>query len=91
MKLDVLDGFDKVKICIAYERDGKRYTTLPENLDDIRPIYEELDGWESVKGIRSYDELPDNAKKYIKKIEEITQTKVGVISTGAERLDTIVL
>ncbi|MDR1460713.1 MAG: adenylosuccinate synthase [Campylobacteraceae bacterium] len=91
MKLDVLDGFDKVKVCIAYERDGKKYTTLPENLDDIRPIYEELDGWESVKGIRSYDELPDNAKKYIARLEELTQTKIGVISTGADRKDTIVL
>ncbi|MDR1554483.1 MAG: adenylosuccinate synthase [Campylobacteraceae bacterium] len=91
MKLDVLDGFDKVKICIAYEREGKKYTTLPENLDDVKPIYEELDGWESVKGVRSYDELPDSAKKYIKRLEELTQTKVGVISTGAERGDTIVL
>jgi adenylosuccinate synthase len=91
MKLDVLDEFNKIKVCVAYERDGKRYTTLPENLDDIKPIYEELDGWESVKGIRSYDELPDNAKKYIKKIEELTQTKVGVISTGADRKDTIIL
>ncbi|MDR2790203.1 MAG: adenylosuccinate synthase [Campylobacteraceae bacterium] len=91
MKLDVLDGFKKVKICVAYEKDGKRYTTLPENLDDIKPIYEEFEGWESVKGVRSYDKLPQNAKNYIKKIEEITKTKVGIISTGAERLDTIVL
>jgi adenylosuccinate synthase len=50
-----------------------------------------LDGWESVKGIRSYDKLPDSAKKYIKRLEELTQAKVGVISTGAERFDTIVL
>ena len=91
MKLDVLDGFSKIKVCIAYERDGKRYATLPENLDDIKPIYEELDGWESVKGIRSYDELPYNAKKYIKRIEELIETKVGVVSTGAERFDTIVI
>ncbi|MDR2099647.1 MAG: adenylosuccinate synthase [Campylobacteraceae bacterium] len=91
MKLDVLDGFKKVKICIAYEKDGKRYTTLPENLDDIKPIYEEHEGWESVKGVRSYNKLPENAKKYIKRIEELAQTKVGIISTGAERFDTIVL
>ncbi|MDR3346928.1 MAG: adenylosuccinate synthase [Campylobacteraceae bacterium] len=91
MKLDVLDGFKKVKICTSYERDGKHYAEFPENLDDIKPIYEEMDGWESVQGVRSYDKLPDNAKKYIKRIEEITKTKVGIISTGAERLDTIVL
>jgi adenylosuccinate synthase len=91
MKLDVLDGFNKVKVCVAYERDGKKYTTLPENLDDLKPIYEELDGWDSVKGICSYDKLPDNAKKYIKRLEELTQTKIGIISTGAERRDTIIL
>jgi adenylosuccinate synthase len=50
-----------------------------------------MDGWERVKGVRSYDELPNNAKKYIKRLEEITQTKIGIISTGAERFDTIVL
>ncbi|MDR2342617.1 MAG: adenylosuccinate synthetase, partial [Campylobacteraceae bacterium] len=60
-------------------------------LNDLRPIYEEMDGWERVKGVRSYDELPNNAKKYIKRLEEITQTKIGIISTGAERFDTIVL
>jgi adenylosuccinate synthase len=91
MKLDVLDGFKKIKICVAYEKEGRRYTTLPENLDDIKPIYEELDGWESVKSVREFDKLPKNAKAYIKRIEELTHTKVGVISTGAERKDTIIL
>lgn len=91
MKLDVLDGFSRVKICVAYEKNGIRYDTLPENLDDIKPIYEEFEGWDSVVGIREYDKLPINAKKYIQKIEELTNTKVGIISTGPDRKDTIVL
>jgi adenylosuccinate synthase len=50
-----------------------------------------MDGWERVKGVRSYDELPNNAKKYIKRLEELIDTRVGVISTGADRKDTIIL
>ncbi|MDR0408476.1 MAG: adenylosuccinate synthase [Campylobacteraceae bacterium] len=91
MKLDVLDGFKKIKVCVAYEKDGKKYMALPDNLDDIKPIYEELDGWDSLKGARSYDKLPDNAKKYIKRLEELTHTKIGIISTGADRKETIIL
>lgn len=91
MKLDVLDGFKKVKICVAYKQDGKTYTSFGVNLDNIEPVYEEFDGWDSVKGIRKYEDLPTTAKEYIKKIEELTKTKVGIISTGPEREDTIVL
>ncbi|MDR0467650.1 MAG: adenylosuccinate synthetase, partial [Campylobacteraceae bacterium] len=91
MKLDVLDGFEKIKICVAYEKDGVRYDLMPTNLDDLKPVYEEMDGWDSVVNIKTYDELPDNAKKYIKKIEELTQTKVGIISTSPDRKDTIIL
>jgi adenylosuccinate synthase len=91
MKLDVLDGFEKIKICVAYEKNGVRYDSMPANLDDLKPIYEEFDGWDSVVGIRSYEKLPENTKKYIQKIEELTQTKVGIISTGPDRKDTIVL
>ena len=91
MKLDVLDGFKKIKICVAYEKDGIRYDSMPTNLDDLKPIYEEFDGWDSVVGIRDYNELPKNAKEYIKKIEELTNTKVGIISTSPDRKDTIVL
>ncbi len=91
MKLDVLDGFKKVKICVAYEKDGIRYDCMPTNLDDLKPIYEEFDGWDSVVGIREYEKLPQNAKKYIEKIEELTNTKVGIISTSPDRKDTIVL
>ena len=91
MKLDVLDGFDKVKICTAYEIDGKKVDTVPYSLENITPIYEELEGWNGSKGINRYEDLPENAKKYIDKIEEITDTKVGLISTGPERDETIIL
>lgn len=91
MKLDVLDGFAKIKICVAYEIDGKRVETLPENLDQAKPIYEEMDGWDSVVGCRKYDDLPATAKAYISRLEEITGTKVGLISTSPDRNDTIIL
>lgn len=91
MKLDVLDGFDKVKICTAYEIDGKKVETIPFSLEDVTPIYEELDGWEGSKGVNKYEDLPKNAQKYIDRIEELTGTKVGLISTGPERNETIIL
>ncbi len=91
MKLDVLDGFEKVKICTAYEIDGKRVETLPESLENITPIYEEFDGWNGSKGANRYEDLPKNAKDYVKKIEEITGTKVGLISTGPDRDETILM
>jgi len=91
MKLDVLDGFDKVKICTAYEIDGKRVQTLPQSLENLKPIYEEFEGWNGSKGVDKYEDLPKNAKAYVKKIEEITGTKVGLISTGPDRKETIIL
>ncbi|MFV0481743.1 MAG: adenylosuccinate synthase [Campylobacteraceae bacterium] len=91
MKLDVLDGFDKVKICVAYEIDGKKIDYLPENLNDAKPVYEELEGWDKVEGIREYDKLPKAAKNYLKRMEELTKTKIGLISTGPDRKDTIIL
>ncbi len=90
MKLDVLDGFDKIKICVAYEIDGKRYEFPPENLEDATPIYEEMAGWKKVENIREFDKLPTEAKDYIKKIEQLTKTKVGIISTSPDRDDTII-
>ena len=59
-------------------------------MSDIKPIYEEFDGWDSVVGCREFDALPQNAKDYIKRIEELTKTKVGIISTSPEREDTII-
>lgn len=90
MKLDVLDGFPKIKICVAYDLNGERIDYMPSDLDNVKPIYEEIDGWDSVVGIREYDKLPENAKKYIERIEEVTSTKVGIVSTSPERADTII-
>jgi len=91
MKLDVLDGFDKIKVCVAYEYNGERIDYLPVDLENVKPIYEEFDGWEKVEGARDFDSLPDNAKKYIEAIEKIVGVKVKIISTSPERLDTIYL
>ncbi|MFW3440360.1 adenylosuccinate synthase [Aliarcobacter butzleri] len=90
MKLDVLDGFSKIKVCVAYELDGERIDYMPSDMQNVKPIYEEIDGWDSVVGIQDFDKLPINAKKYIEKIEEITSVKVGIISTSPERADTII-
>jgi len=91
MKLDVLDGFEQIKVCTAYEVDGQVIKDFPSAFDDVRPVYQEFDGWDKVKGINEYDKLPANAKKYIKSIEELVGTKVGIISTGPDRRDTIVV
>lgn len=90
MKLDVLDGFRVVKICKAYEYKGEVIDYVPTDLENVSPIYEELEGWDSVKGITTFDALPANAQKYIKRIEELTGVRVSLISTSPERSDTIV-
>jgi adenylosuccinate synthase len=91
MKLDVLDGFKEVKVCIAYELDGVEIDYLPANLEDVKPIYKSFKGWDKSVGARTLEELPQEARDYIKAIEEITKTKVGIISTSPEREDTIIL
>ncbi|MEO1923964.1 MAG: adenylosuccinate synthase [Nautiliaceae bacterium] len=90
MKLDVLDGFDKVKVCVAYEKDGKNIDYFPSDLEGVKPVYVELDGWDKSSHIREWDKLPENAKKYIKFIEDKIGTKIKYISTGAERDATII-
>ena len=90
MKLDVLDGFEKVKICVAYEYKGKKIDYFPTDLQSAKPIYEEMDGWDSVVGVNKFENLPQNAQKYIEKIEQITGIRVGFISTSPDRNDTII-
>ena len=94
-KLDVLDGLDAVKICVAYEVDGKRRGTPPaaaEVLARCRPVYEEMPGWsESTAGIRRLEKLPANARRYLDRLQELTGTRIDIISTGADREDTIVV
>jgi adenylosuccinate synthase len=94
-KLDVLDGFEKIKVCIGYNLHGKKLDMPPTNLDDLiacEPIYEELPGWkESTRGIKSIDNLPKAARNYLKRIEELLQLKIALIATGQEREDTIII
>lgn len=94
-KLDVLDTFDKIKIGVAYEIDGKRYSNYPSNLrksKEIKIIYEEFDGWkEDITKIKDYRDLPENCKKYLKFIEEYLSCKISMISVGPERSQNIYL
>ncbi|WP_444462806.1 adenylosuccinate synthase [Rhodobacter capsulatus] len=94
-KLDVLDGFETLKICVAYDVDGVRYDYLPTQAAlqaKARPIYEELDGWsESTQGARSWNDLPGAAVKYVRRIEELIQCPVAMLSTSPERDDTILV
>ena len=90
MKLDVLDGFKTIKVCVAYEVNGEIINYVPTHLEEAKAVYKEIEGWDSVVGIREFDKLPQNAKEYIKTIEEVTGVKVGIISTSPERADTII-
>jgi adenylosuccinate synthase len=91
MKLDVLDGFEKIKICTAYKVNGEIIDYVPADLDSVEPVYEEIDGWDSVEGISEYDKLPQSAKDYLSKIEEVTGVKVKLASTSPDRNDTILV
>lgn len=91
MKLDVLDGFETVKICYAYEKDGKEIDYFPTDLTKVTPKYETLLGWSSVKGVEKFEDLPKEAREYIGRIEELTGVKVEIVSTSPEREDTIIL
>jgi len=90
MKLDVLDGFDEIKVCIAYEVDGKEINYVPYDLEDAKPVYKSFAGWEKTEGVREFDDLPSTAKSYIEALEEMIGTKMGIISTSPDREDTII-
>jgi len=90
MKLDVLDGFDEIKVCVAYEVDGKEINYVPYDLEDAKPIYKSFRGWTKTEGIRDFDDLPDSAKLYIEALEEMIGAKMGIISTSPQREDTII-
>jgi adenylosuccinate synthase len=95
MKLDVLDGFETIDICTRYRIGRKTYADAPLALHDLsacEPIYERMEGWKgSVKDIREYEQLPEGAKKYLRRIEELVGVPISLISTGAERDSTIVI
>lgn len=92
-KIDTLAGLEKLKICVGYKFNDKVIDYFSASLDDLakcEPIYEEFDGWsEEVANARSYDELPENAKKYLTRIEELTGTKISIVGVGPRRDQTI--
>ncbi len=94
-KLDVLDGMETVRICTGYTANGKAIETLPigaEGFIDVKPVYEDLPGWsETTYGVTRYDDLPANARAYLKRMEEVSGAEVAIISTGPDRDHTIVL
>ncbi len=94
-KLDVLDGLESIKICTAYNLDGKEVDTPPAGADSFarcEPIYMELPGWqESTVGAKGIDDLPQNARDYLARIEQLCLTPVDIVSTGPDRAETIVL
>ena len=94
-KLDVLDGFDSVKVCKGYKIDGKKFDYLPPHAADqmrVEPVYEEIEGWPgSTRGARSWADLPARAIKYVRRIEELIRCPVALVSTSPERDDTILV
>jgi adenylosuccinate synthase len=94
MLLDVLSNIDKLKVCVAYELDGKEIDYLPSTISELsrcKPIYKEFQGWyEDIKGLRSLDKIPQNAIKYLKFIQEYLGVPITYISTGPDREDTII-
>ena len=94
-KLDVLDELDEIKMCVGYDLRGKKIDYLPASADEqleIKPIYKIFEGWKSsTKGVKKFDYLPDNAKKYINELEKFVETKISSISTSPERNDTILI
>ena len=94
-KLDVLDGFEELKICVAYDLDGERLDHLPTAAAlqaRVRPVYETMEGWsETTAGARSWAELPAQAIKYVRRIEELIGCPVAMLSTSPEREDTILV
>ncbi len=94
-KLDVLDGLDTIRLCVGYRSGNEDRLTPPvgaEAFATCEPIYEEVPGWkESTVGVREYDKLPPNAKSYLQRIEEVVGCPIDIISTGPDRVDTIVL
>ncbi|MFA7097032.1 MAG: adenylosuccinate synthase [Gammaproteobacteria bacterium] len=94
-KLDVLDGLDTIRICVGYKCNGTVHNTPPvgaEAFAACEPIYEDMPGWkESTVGLKRYEDLPANARAYLKRIEEIVETPIDIISTGPDREETIIL
>jgi len=93
MKLDVLDVFDTIRICVAYECAGRRYETVPANvrlLEQCRPVYEEFKGWKSsTRDATRFEDLPVRARDYIARLAALTGVPVGLVSVGPRRASTL--
>jgi adenylosuccinate synthase len=94
-KLDVLDGFDEIKICTAYRYAGQSYDHVPSGMTaqaGLEPVYESAEGWrESTRGARSWADLPATSIKYIRRLEELIGAPVALLSTSPEREDTVLV
>ncbi len=94
-KLDVLSGQKNIKIATSYELDGKSITTMPANIkqaQNVSPVYESLEGWqEDIEKIREYDDLPIQAKDYIRRVEDLTGVPANIVSVGPDRAETLML
>ena len=94
-KIDVLDSFDEIKICVGYKLGDQKLDYFPSSEDDqlnVEPIYESFEGWKSkTTGINSFEDLPILAQNYINRIVELTGTKIDLISTSPKREDTILI
>ena len=93
-KLDVLDGLEEVKICVGYEAADSGCVGSSDALafETVKPIYETMPGWsESTFGAKSIDQLPQNAINYVKRLEQLIECPIDIISTGPDRDETIVM
>ena len=94
-KLDVLDSFDSIKVCTAYECDGETLDLIPNQLSKVgscKPVYEELPGWkQDTSACKTWDDLPENAKTYLKRLSALVEVKIGMVSVGARRDQSIVV
>jgi len=79
-----------LKVCVAYEIEGERIDYVPYDLDDATPIYKSFPCWDKTEGCRTFESLPETAQSYIKALEEMIGTKIGIVSTSPDRDDTII-
>ena len=94
-KLDVLDGLESIKVCVSYQVDGKKRSTPPTGADGFeacKPVYVEFPGWkESTVGANRIDDLPENARAYLRELGKLTQAEVAMVSTGPDRSQNIMI
>lgn len=89
MKLDVLDGFEEIKVCVGYEYEGERIEYIPYDYESVKPIYKSFKGWDKSEGVREYSKLPKECQEYIQELEKLIECKISIISTSPDREDSI--